>query len=109
MEQRDYETATVLLRCSNQLSPHFKTLELLGECLLELGNANFEAIVVLAAAAGLGNRPFRSYFLLARALNACGRTKEAIEKLDLALALQPDTRTARELREELLRRSQQGS
>ncbi len=106
MEQRDYGSAIVLLRCSNALSPHFKTLELLGECLLELGNANVEAIVVLASAAGLGSRAFKSYFLLARALDVSGRTKEAIEKVELALALQPDFKTARELREELVRKSQ---
>jgi tetratricopeptide (TPR) repeat protein len=90
-----------LLRCSVELSPHFKALELLGECLLESHNVSSEAIVFLAAAAGLGNRSFRSSFLLARALSSRGKIREAIEKLDAAIELNPQYRAAVELRDEL--------
>jgi len=103
MVRREYEAALAFLRSSVELLPHFKTLELLGECLLESGHVSSEAVTILAAAAGLGNRAFRSYFLLARALHVCGRTKEALEKLDIALVLQPDFKAAAQLREELLR------
>ncbi len=102
MERRDYDAAIALLRRSNELFPHFKTLELLGECLLTSGAANSESISVLAAAAGLGNRAARAYYLLARALHEGGRTQEAIEKLDAAISFQPDFLAAAQLRAELL-------
>jgi tetratricopeptide (TPR) repeat protein len=103
MERRDYVAAIDLLSRSNEVFPHFKTLELLGECLLESRKDGTEAVTVLAAAAGLGNRASRAYYLLARALHGCGRTQEAIEKLDAAIGFQCDFRAASEFRDELLR------
>jgi tetratricopeptide (TPR) repeat protein len=90
------------LRRSAVLAPHFKTLELLGECLLEDGHSR-DAIVYLAAAAGLGNRQFRSRYLLARALIAIGEPGHAIDKLREALEFQPTYRAARELLDETQR------
>lgn len=100
MDRKELEEAIALFRCSAELCPHFKTLELLGECLLELRNTS-ESIIFLAAAAGLGNRAYRAFFLLARALSLHGEISSAIEKLDLAIELQPSFRAAIELRDEL--------
>lgn len=100
MDSKKYELAIALLRSSTDLFPHFKAMELLGECLLEIGRAD-EAILFLAASAGLGKKASRSLLLLARALSAQGRTIDAIEKLDLALEMQPQFRSASELRAQL--------
>src|SRR5687768_10616017 len=97
----DRASAIDRLRRSAVLAPHFKTFELLGQCLLEEGQPG-DAIVYLAAAAGLGNRQFRSRYLLARALIATGDTGHAIDKLREALELQPAFRAARELLDETL-------
>ena len=77
-------------------SPHFKTLELLGVCYQKLGRFA-DAVVYLAAAAGLGNGQFRGRFLLAEVLLALGETEDAVLKLKEALALNPGYRSAREL------------
>ncbi len=108
MERREFAEAAALFRSSVELSPHFKTLELLGECLLESGDRSSDAIVFLAAAAGLGHKSFRSYFLLARALALRGQMREAIEKLDIAIELHPDFRAAVELRNALKSHSEAG-
>lgn len=100
MEANDLESAISLFDQSVQLEPHFKTLELLGECLLTLGRHK-EAVVPLAASAGLGNKPYRALYLLAQALNAAGRKTEALEKLDQAIEMKPDYKSARELLDRL--------
>jgi tetratricopeptide (TPR) repeat protein len=105
MEQRQFDDAVVLLRSSAELCPHFKTLELLGECLLELPGRSSEATLFLAAAAGLGNKSARSFFLLARALSLQGNIQAAIEKLDIAIEIQPQYRAAIQLRDELQNRT----
>ena len=102
LDAGDRAGAIERLRQSAVLTPHFKTFELLGECLLEAGQLG-DAIVYLAAAVGLGNRQFRSRYLLARALIATGETGHAIDKLREALELQPTYRAARELLAETLR------
>ena len=101
MEKHEYEVAAALFHSSSGVFPHFKSLELFGECLLELGRSR-EAVVPLAAAAGLGNKASRALFLLARALSQQGRTQDAIEKLDLAIAVQPQFKAAIQLREQLI-------
>jgi tetratricopeptide (TPR) repeat protein len=106
MQRSEFEQAAALFRCSVELSPHFKTLELLGECLLESGNVSSEVILYLAAAAGLGNKSFKSYFLLARALEARGKLTEAIEKLDVAIEIHPQFKAAVEYRDLLQKRLQ---
>lgn len=100
MDVRRYELAIALLRSSTELYPHPKPMELLGECLLEIGRGQ-EAVVFLAASAGLGNKASRSLFLLGRALSLQGRTADAIEKLDLALEMQPQFKAALEFRTRL--------
>jgi tetratricopeptide (TPR) repeat protein len=96
MKAGDLDTAIDLFKQSINLSPHFKTLELLGECLL-LRNELPEAIIYLAAAAGLGNNQFRSRFLLSQALLKSREKSNAIEKLKEALAINPNYKAAKKL------------
>jgi len=81
---------------SLKYSPHPKTLELLGECLLAQGN-DIEAIIYLSASAGLGSKQFRARFLLAKALSQVGEMSLAIDKLEEALEFKPDYRMAKDL------------
>jgi tetratricopeptide (TPR) repeat protein len=108
MDLHKYEEAAALFRSSVELRPHFKALELLGECLLEGEHASSEAIVVLAAAAGLGNQSSRSLFLLAKALSLTGNLQDAIQKLDLAIEINPQFKAAILLRSDLRARSTSG-
>jgi len=98
MDRGDLEMAARLFGESSKLAPHFKTFELLGECLIRL-NRNAEAVAPLAAAVGLGTKPFRSLYLLAQALHGIGVNDWALGKLDEALDLNPNYNAARELRE----------
>ena len=80
MDAGNLHTAIEKFKQSVSLLPHFKTLELLGECLLRR-NEFSEAILYLAAAAGLGQNEFRARFLLAKALLAVGEESDAIVQL----------------------------
>lgn len=101
MDAGDLHTAIEKFKQSVSLLPHFKTLELLGECLLRR-NEFSEAILYLAAAAGLGQNEFRARFLLAKALLAVGEESDAIVQLKEALALNPNYKSAKELLDSLL-------
>src|SRR5262245_42487639 len=96
MESRDFRTAIEKFRRSVEVFPHFKTLELLGECLL-LDDDLVQAITYLAAAAGLGKKQTRARFLLAKALLAVWEDRDAIEKLKEALVIEPNYKSARDL------------
>jgi len=100
MDAGDIPTAINLFEQSTKALPHFKTLELLGECLINVGRRQ-EAVVYLSAASTLGANAFRALFLLATALEQLGEHDEAIQFLDRALAINPDYRAAREARERL--------
>jgi tetratricopeptide (TPR) repeat protein len=100
MDRGDLQAAVDLFQQSIDLFPHFKTLELQGECLLTLGRPT-SAIIALAASATLGSRPFRSLYLLAQALVQIGDNRKAIEKLSEALAMQPDFASAKALLSEI--------
>jgi tetratricopeptide (TPR) repeat protein len=97
MAQGDLEGAVQLFQEDAVELPHFKTLELLGECLMRLGRTN-EAIVPLAAATTL-NRGVRAPSLLAEALLATGNLTAAVEAADLALQRDPKNRKALEVRQ----------
>lgn len=101
MDAGNKAEATALFRSSIELEPHFKTLELLGEILLDGEVASSEAVVVLAASCGLGNKQSRPYFLLGKALMMRGDLEGAISRLDLAIELQPAFRKAIELRDDI--------
>jgi tetratricopeptide (TPR) repeat protein len=89
-------------RQSYSLAPHYKTFELLGEALMAEGEY-IEAVVYLAAAAGIGEKQFKSRYLLARALLALGDVwkDDAIEQLRKSIELNPNYRTAKKLLAEL--------
>src|SRR5262245_38776101 len=70
MDSGNLEEAVELFGESVGLLPHFKSLELMGECLVLLGRPR-AAIVPLAAAARL-NRQVRAPSLLAKALLEIG-------------------------------------
>jgi tetratricopeptide (TPR) repeat protein len=88
VERGDFDAAVVLLRDSLAALPHFKTTELLGECLLDKGRLK-EAVVYLAAAVGLGNRAFRALSLLVTALAQCGDKLGALEQAQKAWDIPP--------------------
>src|SRR5918994_2439310 len=75
--------------------PHFKTLELLGECLLRLNRLR-EAIVPLAAATAL-NRQARAPMLLARAFLELGTYRDAFDQAEEALRRGPDSKEGVEI------------
>ena len=83
MEKGNYEKAITAFNCSNKISPHFKTLELLGECFLDK-NKPLEAILSLAASVGLGTKPFRGRYLLAKALMQVDQKSDAILQLNIS-------------------------
>lgn len=80
---------------SAELEPHFKTLEILGEALMQLGRFK-DAIVPLAAATAL-NRQVRAPSLLAKALIAVGDRHRAREAARIAAARDPNNRLASEV------------
>jgi len=92
----DLKAAIQKLRRSGKLAPHFKTYELLGESFFEMERFP-EAILYLAAAAALGNKQFRSRYLLAKALLAIDEEADAISKLKEAIEIQPTYKAAKEL------------
>jgi tetratricopeptide (TPR) repeat protein len=102
MKEGDLSTAIIEFRGSNASFPHAKTCELMGECLLQQG-AISEAIVSLAGAVGLGNRPARASFLLAKAFAQAEEYEEAVHFLRLALSWNPDYKSARQLLETIER------
>lgn len=95
MERGALVDAIVLFRASIALWPHFKTLELLGECLLRLDQPR-EAIVPLAAATAL-HPSSRPPALLAQAYLALGQYPAAVHFADEALARTPDEGLALEV------------
>lgn len=95
MDLKEYHAAVVALEESAALHPHFKTLELLGECLLALERFR-EAVVPLAAASTL-NRQARAPTMLAEAFLRLGDVPKAADAIELALQRNPDYRKARSL------------
>ncbi len=102
MEKCNYDGAIALFEESVRIAPHFKTLELLGECKLNLRRPS-EAIVPLAAAVTLGTNEFRAMYLLARALSEVGEKRDALKFLEVLLQREPTFKSARELRDSLNR------
>jgi tetratricopeptide (TPR) repeat protein len=100
MDSADFGRAIELFEESIRLSPHFKTLELLGECRLR-NHQPLEAIQPLAAAVGLGTNAFRATYLLAKAFLAIGDKKAALKYVGRALQMNPHFKSARELKESL--------
>lgn len=96
LEEGDYKGALEILMPSGLNTPHFKTFECIGECLLAMERPA-EAVLYLSAAAGLGNKQIRPYFLLATALIRINDPLGAKHKLEQALSLNPHYKAARDL------------
>ena len=94
-----FEAAARLFQESIDASPHFKALELLGQCLITLGRPQ-EAIVPLAAAATLNNG-VRAPALLAEVFWELGQKIDAQQLADIALARDPNNKKARAVKEKL--------
>lgn len=99
MARGSHAEALPVLMESARESPHFKTFEVLGECLVALGRPA-EAVPWLAAATTL-NRNSRSPTLLAETWLVLGRIHAARSALDLALERNPRHRRALRLAKEL--------
>jgi tetratricopeptide (TPR) repeat protein len=96
MEAGALDEAVRLFQQSIAEWPHFKTLELLGECLLRLERPR-EAIVPLAAASAL-NQGGHAPTLLARAFLELGTYGDALNQAEEALRRIPGDPQALELR-----------
>ncbi len=100
MESKNYTAAIDMLEKSASAIPHYKTYESIGECYVELRKP-INAVLFFAAAAGIGNRQFRSFFLLGRTLFEIGEVEGAREKLRNAISLNPNYKEARDLLESI--------
>src|SRR4028119_1434570 len=96
MSEGNFDDAVFLFQQSIQLSPHFKTLELLGECFIHL-NRWQEAIVPLAAATSL-NKSVRAPSLLAEVFLKLEDYPSAEEMAEIALCRDTNNRKALEVR-----------
>lgn len=92
MDSGCYEDAIERFNASLGASVHYKTLQLIGECLLHLGRSK-DAIVPLAASVGL-NSHFRQKILLAEAMLQIGKPREAMGYAQAALDEAPGNRMA---------------
>ena len=92
MGRGEIEEAASLFEQSNHLSPHFKSLELQGECLMSLGRWQ-EAVIALAAATSL-NAGVRAPALLAGALLRLGDYHQALAVAEVALDRDGNNRAA---------------
>ena len=101
MELGDLEAAVELFRRATEGDPHFKALELMGDCLVRLDRCA-EAVAPLAAATTL-NRGVRAPSLLAEAFLRLGDAGAAADAVEIALARDPSNRAARRVREALSR------
>ena len=98
MASGKYEKAIAAFQASANFYPHFKTLELLGECFIKQGKFK-EAIIPLAAATSL-NLQVRSPSLLSQALMELGERRDARDMAKLALSRSPKNKLARKVYEE---------
>ncbi|MBN8711165.1 MAG: hypothetical protein BGO12_14370 [Verrucomicrobia bacterium 61-8] len=95
MAEGFYAGALERLQASLEACIHFKTLELIGECHLKMGNPH-AAIVPLAAASGL-NPGVRALSLLARALFEDGDHVHARQIAERVLQQAPGNQVALEI------------
>jgi tetratricopeptide (TPR) repeat protein len=104
MNQGQLEEAASLFEKNIEERPHFKELELLGECFMLLGRLS-QAIVPLAAATTL-NRGVRAPSLLAEVLYLLGDMYAADQIAELALSRDPKNHKALEIRQLIAKASE---
>lgn len=95
MEAKNFLEAIALFEQSVAQSPHFKTLELLGECYLQQ-NEFMAAIVPLAAATALNDQG-RAPALLADAFYQLNETHDAQRFAQLALERNKNNKLAQKI------------
>lgn len=105
MAQGDLEGAVRGFRDSAEEGSHFKTFELLGECLMQLNRLR-EAIAPLAAATTL-NQGVRAPALLADVFLRLGERHDAEAAAQLALGRDPNNRMAQQVLAALARHTQE--
>jgi tetratricopeptide (TPR) repeat protein len=93
MSEKRWTDAAQCLERSIEVDPHHKTLELLGECRIEM-QQYLRAVVPLAAATTL-NRGVRAPSLLSQTLLLAGRLADAETAAKLALERDPNNRLAK--------------
>jgi len=103
MEVDALDDASSVLSQSAELAPHFKTLELLGECHLKTGRVR-DAVTYLTAATDL-NQQSRAPALLAEAFEKLGDVDRAKEFAELALMRSEDNARAKAVLDRLRRSS----
>lgn len=91
MDTGEYAEAAALLEASTKLDTHYKTIELLGECLWQMGRLR-DAVLPLAAATTLNRQP-RAPALLAQIFLELGDVRQAREMAELALERNPGSKT----------------
>lgn len=99
MDAAHLEEAIMHFRKSFRIEPHFKTGELLGECLLKLGNPE-QAVEVLEKSVRI-SRAARPAFLLAEAHRKIGDLDAAKNAIEESLRCNPTYGPALELRKQL--------
>ena len=101
MDNGELDDAVVLFYRSIELSPHFKALELLGECLMRFDRLR-EAIAPLAAATSL-HRGVRAPSLLADVFLKLKDYQAAEKMADIALSRDSNNRKAIEVKKVVAR------
>ena len=96
LDAGDLQLCVEYMRAAAALEPHYKTMELLGEALLRLGNLD-DSVLWLAAAAGLSPKQVRSRFLLAQVLESREQIGDARIQLREALRVNPQYKSASEM------------
>lgn len=96
MEEGNLDAAIKLFQQSISDYPHFKSLELLGECFIR-SNRLLEAIVPLAAATSL-NKGVRAPALLSEVLLNLKEYRQAREVAEIALSREPNNKIAQHVR-----------
>ena len=95
MDKNSLEEAIILFQNSAELDPHFKTLELLGECYIRLNHLP-KAIIPLAAAVSL-NKDVRAASLLAEVFLKLKDYDKAKDMAEIALSREPNNKKAIEV------------
>src|SRR5262245_8322102 len=99
MDAGDFHQAIACFQQSAQIDPHFKTYELLGECLIKIDLPQ-QAIAPLQSAAAM-NTSVRAVSLLSEAFFMLGKLSEAEQVANEALRRDTNNRKAREIIEKI--------
>ena len=99
MDAGKLEAALAAFEASNNLLPHFKTLEKQGECLIRLGRLS-DAVGPLSKSVEM-NAGVRAPSMLAELYFELEKYDEAAELAEIALSRDPNNRKALKVRSDL--------